>query len=291
MKATNQEISAVSVSWWRGSRSLCLNRTGLIVSRFERQVGRFETVGFFKRKPTLTTEDLKLLLPDGFRQANGPMYEIEIVGESNYQKHITAIFNLVGRDSFTITLRPEPANRYDSNAVAVLAAGECVGYIKRDSAESWQKTALAAKSRKELLTGTAVIRSANGDIYGVFGSIYRPLNPKTVEGIESVRLTPAKIKRSLESLEAAAEAEISTKSQHKAQITKALKAGSALYAHVLSFEPNDEAHNPALLEISRNFIMNLDASADTPPQSGGTYSVIDSFLEEWFFQTGSSRYS
>jgi hypothetical protein len=31
--------------------------------------------------------------------------------------------------SFTATLRPEPANRYFRNAIAVLASGEKVGYV------------------------------------------------------------------------------------------------------------------------------------------------------------------
>jgi hypothetical protein len=184
---------------------------------------------------------------------------------------------------------PEPSNRYDANAVAVFAGGACVGYIRRDTAEAWQKKALDARSRREILTGTAVIRTANGGMYGVFGKIHRPPNVALVAGVESVRATQAKINRALASLEDCADAEVTTKSQRKSQIAKALKAGTLLYAHVLSFGSEDEQQNPALIEICRDFILALDASADTPMDSEVPEEVINTFLDDWHFQTGSSR--
>jgi hypothetical protein len=246
-------------------------------------------MGLFKRKQEMSLDTLQLSLPEGFGPAEGSLTEIDIVGESNYQKHITAISELVGRDPFPIRLVPEPSNRYDPNAVAVFAGGACVGYIRRDTAEAWQKKALEARSRSEVLTGTAVIRTANGGMYGVFGKIHRPPNLAIVSSVEPAKATPAKIKRALESLEDAIDADPATKSQRKSQINKALKAGSLLYAHVASFDPSDEKQNPALVEVCRDFIIDIDAAADTPLESGVPEEVMNNFLDEWHYQTGSSR--
>ncbi len=246
-------------------------------------------MGFFKRKSGLTLESLQPPIREGWTGSDGPLIEIEIVGESNYQKHIVAISELVGRDKFAIHLVPEPSNKYDKNAVAVFAGGACVGYIKRDSAAYWQQKALEARQRQELLVGTAVVRSASGGIYGVFGDIRHPLNPALLASIGPARLTPAKIQRALGSLEDALGASPETKSQRKSQVNKALKAAAALYAHVKSFESDDEQHNPALIEVCEEFIVKIDASLAEPPETGEPESRIDDFLEEWHFLTGSSR--
>ncbi len=244
---------------------------------------------FSKRKRDLTIERLQPPVREGWHFSEGPLVEIEIVGESNYQKHIAAITELVGRDKFAIYLVPEPSNKYDKNAVAVFAGGACVGYIKRCSAEYWQQKALDARQRQEFLVGSAVVRSASGDMYGVFGSIRHPNNHALLANIEPARSTPAKLQRALGTLEDALEAEPETKGQRKSQINKAFKSATALYAHVTSFDATDEHYNPALVEICREFLMNIDASAGASPDSEGPENLIDSFLDDWHFQTGSSR--
>jgi hypothetical protein len=246
-------------------------------------------MGFFKRKSELSLESLQPPIREGWTASAGPLIEIQIVGESNYQKHIVAISGLVGRDKFAIYLVPEPSNKYDKNAVAVFAGGACVGYIKRDSAAYWQQKALEARQRQELLVGTAVVRSASGDMYGVFGDIHHPLNPALLASIEPARLTPAKIKRAIGSLEDAFVVNPETNSQRKSQVNKALRSATALYAHVISFDPQDEDYNPALVEECKDFVVKVDASFGETPESGGPEALIDSFLDEWHFLTGSTR--
>ncbi len=246
-------------------------------------------MGFFKRKSELSLESLQPPIREGWTASAGPLIEIQIVGESNYQKHIVAISELVGRDKFAIYLVPEPSNKYDKNAVAVFAGGACIGYIRRDSAAYWQQKVLEGHQRQELLVGTAVVRSASGHMYGVFGDIHHPLNPALLASIEPARLTPAKIKRAIGSLEDAFVADPQTTSQRKSQVNKALKVATALYAHVISFDPQDENHNPALVEECKEFLITLDASFGETPESGGPEALMDRFLEDWHFLTGSSR--
>ncbi|TCN32804.1 hypothetical protein EV644_1242 [Kribbella orskensis] len=64
--------------------------------------------------------------------------DLEVVGESNYQSALWAICGerLGERVRYTITavLVPEPENAYDPNAIAVLIAGQIVGYLDRQTA-------------------------------------------------------------------------------------------------------------------------------------------------------------
>ncbi len=80
---------------------------------------------------------------------------VAVVGESHYQetlRQLSDFFALIGRGerTFTATLKPEPANAYDSNAVAVTTDdGTTIGYLAREMAETYQK---------RLLRQTAVVR-------------------------------------------------------------------------------------------------------------------------------------
>jgi HIRAN domain len=79
------------------------------------------------------------LQPYSFR-ATG--YEVQVVGESNYQDVLEAVSGGRTPDGarvplVTAALVREPRNRYDRNAVRVDVGGRCVGYIPRDLAPSF----------------------------------------------------------------------------------------------------------------------------------------------------------
>lgn len=59
--------------------------------------------------------------------------QLSVVGESNYQEALWKVVKDIGYEVPAI-LQPEPNNPYDSNAIAVLAAGMVVGYLSREDA-------------------------------------------------------------------------------------------------------------------------------------------------------------
>lgn len=65
-------------------------------------------------------------------------FPMEAVGENNYQEALGRICGGHTRDGHdyrvTAFLVPEPANRYDPNAVRVLIDGHLVGYLAREQA-------------------------------------------------------------------------------------------------------------------------------------------------------------
>ena len=110
-----------------------------------------------------------------FRPAPGQEVPIRIVGEASYQPHIIQISRR-HRGHFGILLRPEPSNRYDRNAVAVLVDGGVVGYLPRELAARWQPAILAAESEGFAVTGTARIYGGTPEKphLGVFGGAVWP---------------------------------------------------------------------------------------------------------------------
>ena len=67
----------------------------------------------------------------------------EVVGESFYQPALKRLLKNEGRE-FTATVRPEPENPHDVNAVAVLApSGDKLGHLSRGFAKTFQQKLLA----------------------------------------------------------------------------------------------------------------------------------------------------
>lgn len=62
--------------------------------------------------------------------------EVEVKGEASYQDDFRAIVGPKRPGGYahavTATLRREPSNRYDPNAVAVYVEGRLLGYVNRD---------------------------------------------------------------------------------------------------------------------------------------------------------------
>lgn len=76
------------------------------------------------------------LQPYSFRAAG---YEVKVVGESNYQEALEAACGGRSGDGarvplVTASLRREPTNQHDRNAVRADLNGRCAGYIPRDQA-------------------------------------------------------------------------------------------------------------------------------------------------------------
>ena len=79
----------------------------------------------------------------GVNLGDGVGFELGIVGESHYMSALRKIarrHNVAGKPAeFLATLRPEPDNPYDPNAVAVLDdLGEKIGYLSREDAVTYR---------------------------------------------------------------------------------------------------------------------------------------------------------
>ena len=100
------------------------------------------------------------------------MSDIEIVGESFHQDEIRKIAKRVGKAEFSITLRPEPNNPYDENAVAVDVDGVSVGHLAKGMAKDWQSMILSAEAEGFSVVGAATVCGGTDDKpnLGVFGS-------------------------------------------------------------------------------------------------------------------------
>jgi hypothetical protein len=99
---------------------------------------------------------------------------MRVVGESHYQEVLSQIVSRCvpapdGHPCFPVVLVPEPDNPYDSNAIAVISALGCVGYLPRDDARRYGPTLQAVMERgysggscTALLNGGAVDRPNYG---------------------------------------------------------------------------------------------------------------------------------
>lgn len=79
---------------------------------------------------------------------NPAIDDVEVVGESYYADAFEALFTRAGRPLGGLIVRdaqlhPDPKNRYDSNAVAVLVDGLQVGHVPAPLAASFQSAAVA----------------------------------------------------------------------------------------------------------------------------------------------------
>ena len=82
----------------------------------------------------------------------GPHGFVAVVGEASYQETLRQLSDfllLIERTerTFIATLKPEPRNAYDPNAVAVTTEDDTtIGYLARDMAETFQKRLLRQRS-------------------------------------------------------------------------------------------------------------------------------------------------
>jgi hypothetical protein len=86
-------------------------------------------MSLFRRKKTLT-----------FRQCEGSGFDVEVVGEASYQETLRRLARATGKPTqrfeVAVYLRPEPKNKHDPNAVAVVALdGSQLGYLSQQQAE------------------------------------------------------------------------------------------------------------------------------------------------------------
>lgn len=88
-------------------------------------------------------------------------YSVEIVGESNYQKHLSKLCGGGGctDEEFIASLVLEDWNKYDDKAVCVKIGGETVGYLAKDDARAYRRR-LARKNK------SAVIATVDAIIVG-----------------------------------------------------------------------------------------------------------------------------
>ncbi len=107
-----------------------------------------------------------------------------VVGESNYFSAIGALFPPGGSGEITIdvTLAHEPKNRYDSNAVAVVARTGTVGYLPREDAAIYAPIIAQLQSNSAYLVVSA-------RIYGWMDSDWDTGKP-VFKGSVSVDLPP-----------------------------------------------------------------------------------------------------
>jgi len=86
-----------------------------------------------------TGADAPALAIEAIAHDRGLSYvELDVVGEANYQAALEALAGPTDEDGkhqlVDVTLRCEPLNPYDTNAVRVEAMGQLVGYIPRPTA-------------------------------------------------------------------------------------------------------------------------------------------------------------
>jgi hypothetical protein len=106
------------------------------------------------------------------RLVTGRLVDVEIVGESFHQPHIRQVAKRERGGEFEITLIAEPQNKFDPNAVVVMAHGAPVGHLSREMAIAWQPQVLAAASEGFRTVGTARVFGGTQEkpSVGVFGS-------------------------------------------------------------------------------------------------------------------------
>ncbi len=97
---------------------------------------------------------------------------LDVVGESHYQDNLRRVCGrptAQGEDRWvSATLKPEPHNPHDPNAVVILIGNRPVGYLARDDARHWQPKlpARGLSVRAHITGGWQRGRSERG-FYGV----------------------------------------------------------------------------------------------------------------------------
>jgi hypothetical protein len=103
-------------------------------------------------------------------------YTVEVVGESHHQSELRWIAGGPTKEGHykrvTATLRPEPKNKHDSNAVRVEISRRHVGYLDRESAKVYQTWLVQHGHAGAVATCPAVItggfkRDGDSGQYGV----------------------------------------------------------------------------------------------------------------------------
>jgi hypothetical protein len=88
--------------------------------------------------PNPATEVIKDIYRDAAERGDGDIFEIEIVGEGYRQKELERIAGPKEpggkQHRCGVTLRREPSNKYDENAVRAEVMGVHVGYVARELA-------------------------------------------------------------------------------------------------------------------------------------------------------------
>lgn len=80
--------------------------------------------------------------PVGMEFSGGPHGFVGVVGESHYQEALRGLSDALEvlerhERNFDARLVPEPNNRYDANAIAVMAGDKKIGYLPREIAKSY----------------------------------------------------------------------------------------------------------------------------------------------------------
>lgn len=74
-------------------------------------------------------------------------FNIQVVGESNYQKQIAKVCGKPSRDGVNVEMRAhlilENSNKYDDKAVMVSLGGGTVGYLDRSTAREFRAAVIA----------------------------------------------------------------------------------------------------------------------------------------------------
>jgi hypothetical protein len=103
-------------------------------------------------------------------------FDVEVVGESNYQAALSAACGGLTRDGVeydcVAVLRAEPGNPYDPNAIRVEVDGRLVGYLNKHAAKAFRPT--ADRLARQGQVGTCQARIVGGwdrgaDDVGSFG--------------------------------------------------------------------------------------------------------------------------
>lgn len=130
----------------------------------------------FKRKPVtrMSFHGTPSFNAEAFLLSGGDW--VQVVGEDHHQEALSAICG--GRSESghslptTAVLVMEPDNPYDSNAIAVLAGGQPVGYLGRDDALAYRPILEALEKRGQVGACQAEIRGGwdrGGGDTGHFG--------------------------------------------------------------------------------------------------------------------------
>lgn len=133
-------------------------------------------MGFFKRKSVtrMSFHRTQAFAADAFLMRGGDW--VQVVGESQFQGNLSAICGgktHQGHSLATIAvLVMEPDNPYDSNAIAVLAEGQRMGYLSRDDAIAYHSVMELLERRDQVGACEAEIRGGwdrGGGDAGDFG--------------------------------------------------------------------------------------------------------------------------
>lgn len=112
-------------------------------------------------------------------------FDFPVVGESNYQ---TALISIAGplsdkfiRHKCSAFLVPEPDNKFDDKAIAVVIEEKLVGYLSREDARSFRRRLSQKKVSNSVTECTAVIKGGGINQEGVRRPLSVWLDIKTFE--------------------------------------------------------------------------------------------------------------